>query len=322
MGDWNNRKYPLGCRSCGRSDVGHMGLGLCNRCYRSPEINKAAKEGTLVEFDFTSLVSPKDDESRADDSDWRPEGSNGEVGFDEFEDWPASSSRERRPGSFTSPVSESSDAPVAPTKKGLRGLFDKAKQVTAPKKTKVFAPETREKAPKGAGRRVSTSETMEDAWKGLGGLAMRTGHAPLGRYLQWQSVAAGEMLDQAVAGTIIDKRLLQPAVRARSRFDVIGALVGPPLIILQIERNPAQAEVLFPILKSAIRSSLPTMLPAMKKAQVREEKVAAAVAEMFPDLPAGVDPVDLILEQLFYGYTPDSPIPQPAAQESDAASAA
>jgi len=52
---WENRKYSLGCRNCGRNDTKHHGLGLCQPCYKIPEVNAAAKEGTLVEFDFTSL---------------------------------------------------------------------------------------------------------------------------------------------------------------------------------------------------------------------------------------------------------------------------
>jgi len=277
---WENRKYPLGCRSCGRNDAKHHGLGLCQNCYRDEQIKNAAKNGTLVEFVFSepAVISVDDDEM------------NNVIILPP--------TQERRPGGFdideiTPPVDEEK-----PT------LLDKLRGKK--KEPRPSAPVTKEKRPKGAQRRVSTADTLTDLWGGLGGVATRLGHAPVGRYLQWQGTAAGEMLDEALAGTIVDRKLFQPAVRARGRLDIAVALLGPPVLILQIERNPAQAEMLLPMLKSAIRSSLPTMLPAMKKAAAREDKVNAAVKEMFPDLPEGVDPVDEVINQLFFGYVPNT----------------
>jgi len=174
--------------------------------------------------------------------------------------------------------------------------------------------ETKEQRPKGPHRgRLSTAPTIEDGWTALGGLAQRSrGHAPLGRYLQWQAPAAGEMLDDAVKGTMVDRRILQPVVKARGRLDLVVAVMGPPAVILAIEQNPARAPALVPLLRTAIRSSLPTMLPAMKKAQAREAKVDDAVREMFPDLPPDVDPVDLVISQLFEGYDFTAQQPPPA----------
>jgi len=167
---------------------------------------------------------------------------------------------------------------------------------------------------------MSTAPTIEDGWTALGGMAQRTrGHAPLGRYLTWQAPAAGEMLDDAVKGTIVDRRVLQPVVKARGRLDLVVAVLGPPAVILAITQNPARAPALVPMLRTAIRSSLPTMLPAMKRAQAREAKVDEAVREMFPDIPEGVDPVDLVISQLFEGYdfTAPAPPPEPADVGAD-----
>jgi hypothetical protein len=207
---------------------------------------------------------------------------------------------ERRPGSFGTTVSDPvTDVPPVSTG---GGFFKKKKPTGTPFVTK-------EKAPKPAGRRVSTAGTIEDLWQGLGGVAVRTGrYAPLGRYLQWQSPAAGELLDQALAGSVIDKKLLQPGVKARGRLDVVASIMGPPALIIAVQRNPERAEMLIPALKSAIRGSLPTLLPAMKKAQAREDKVNNAVREFFPDMPEGVDPVDVVIEQLFYGFTWEEPV--------------
>ena len=272
---WSNRKYPNGCRNCGQTEKKHVGFGLCQNCYRDLDIREAARNDTLVEL--ATVVEPIVEET-----------------IEENE--PSPSHQERRPGSFSSPVSETDGVPGGSEPKKR---FSWGKKEPRPD---GGAPKTAERAPKGAGRRVSVADTLEDVWTGIGGLAVRTNHAPLGRYLQWQAPAAGQLLDEVVAGTVVDKKLLQPAVKARGRLDVVIALLAPPGIIMAIERNPQNAQVLLPALKSALRSSLPTLLPAMKKAAAREQKVNEAIADMFPDMPEGVDPIDLVIEQLFNGY--------------------
>jgi len=178
----------------------------------------------------------------------------------------------------------------------------------------------REKKPTaGKGRRVSTADTIADVYSGLGGIAIRTGtHIPLGRCMQWQAPMAGEMLDDALAGTIIDKVALQKVAKARGRYDLLGAVFGPPLLVLAIERNPQNAETLMPMLAASIRHSLPLMVPAIKKAKARERAVAEATAELFaddPDFLDGTDPVAYVLEQMFAGWIPPSaPPPQGTPQ--------
>lgn len=179
-------------------------------------------------------------------------------------------------------------------------------------------PTTRERRPatgKG-GRRESGAETISDAWSALGSMAIRTGsHAPLGRCMQWQAPVAGEMLDEAIKGSIVDKMALQRVVKGRQRFDVLGAVFGPPLLVLAIERNPQNAQTLMPMLASSIRHSLPLMVPAIKKAKERERKVQEATALLFeddPDFPKGVDPVEYILQMMFEGWiAPEPPQPEP-----------
>ena len=294
---WRNRKYPDGCRSCGQTEKKHVGLGLCQNCYRDPDVQAAAREGTLEE---PATV----DTPLLDDDDLLPEFYDDIIEPTEDDIF---SSGERRPGSITSPVSEQDG--VTPPPKGIGSLFGKKKLKSEP--GTPFTKKTSEKAPKAPGRRVSTAETVEDVWTAIGGVAQRTGrHLPLGRYLQWQAPAAGEMIDQALAGSFVDRRFLQPAVKTRGRLDVLAAVIGPPAIILAIEQNPDRANQLLPLLKSAIRSSLPTLLPAMKKAQAREDKVNKAVSELFgDDFPPGVDPVDVVLEQMFGGWIPPTPEP-------------
>lgn len=315
---WSNRKYPNGCRSCGQTRSKHVGLGLCQNCYRNAEIKEAAKNGTLEDI-YPVGDSFTKEEGRAevmgDNASIRAEVDDDGERLSDPEEVVSTSPGERRPGSSTNapagdPVSDSSPGPK------LSGFFKKKKAPTGP----AFTAPTREKQPRVAGRRQTTAGTIEDIWSGVGGLAQRSGFVPLGRYMAWQAPAAGELLDQAVAGTVIDRKFLQPAVKARGRLDVVGAIMGPPALIIAIQRNPERAEMLLPALRSAIRGSLPTLLPAMKKAQAREEKINQAIRDYLPegmDLPEGVDPVDMVIAQMFDGWVPqyesnigDAPTPE------------
>ena len=250
------------------------------------------------------------------------------LGGDQAPDEVVSQSRgERRPGaaSFASHAgTEPRDAP-----RGFRSWKDRLLGSKEPRAPREPAKPTREHRPYRPAKRVSTAETIGDVWTAGGGLLGRTGHVPLGRYMQWQAPAAGEMLDEAVAGTLIDKKFLQPAVKARGRLDLLIAVMGPPAVILQIERSPQLFHLddqgnlthpLLPILKTSIRSSLPTMLPAMRKAQAKEQKVNEAVREMFPDMPEGVDPVNMVIAEMFAGYAfaQAPPAPQTEPQEATA----
>jgi len=125
--------------------------------------------------------------------------------------------------------------------------------------------------------------------------------------MQWQAPVAGEMLDEAVKGSIVDKVALQRIVKARGRFDLVGAVFGPPLLVLAIERNPQQVKTLMPILAAQIRRSLPLMVPAIKKAQAKEKAVMEATELLFEDDPnwkPGTDPVEYILNLMFAGWVP------------------
>ena len=222
---------------------------------------------------------------------------------------------EHRPGGSGS----SSSPQVGAQGEPKRGLFDRLKR-----KDKAAAEDT-PKPPKrtkqaGArvGRRASAADTLADVWSGVGSLAIRSGqHAPLGRCLQFQAPVAGEMLDEAVKGSFIDKLVLQPVVKGRGRFDLLGAVLGPPLIVLAIERNPEQIDALMPMLRSSVRASLPLMVPAIKKVQEKERRAAEAAAELFPDLAPGEDPVDGIIAMMFADWTPQAREPEPQDTQTE-----
>jgi hypothetical protein len=318
MAEWRSKKYPDGCRHCGTLQRVHLGRGLCSKCYQiegirdlyDPAVERQDDGMEAYEAELEGGLSElqADPDALAVDR--------GAVGENPAEPLAGGPSEATTPGERAPGSGSSSPGPGAPPgkKKGLRGLFGSKKATQeAPPQT---ATQKKPKVPRGIGKRVSAADTIGDAWAGLGGLAIRSGrHVPLGRYMQFSSAVTGELLDDAAKGTFVDRIVLQPVAKGRGRFDALAAVFGPPAVILAMERDPSRAEVLIPVLKAQIRSALPMMVPAIKKVQEKERKAAEAAAELFPDLPEGVDPADAIIAMLFDGWTP----PAPSAPEPDVA---
>jgi hypothetical protein len=185
------------------------------------------------------------------------------------------------------------------------------------------APKTKEKRPGGGSLRgrVSAADTISDVWAAGGTLATRSPkHVPLGRYMQWQAPVAGEMLDEAVKGSIVDKLVLQRVVKARGRLDLTAGILLPPLLIFMIESNPQLMPTLGPILESQIRASLPLMVPAIKKMKKKQADMQAAAEELFegdPDFNPNEDPVTQILNMIFTGWDPSAGVTVPPVVDVD-----
>ena len=307
------------CLVCHRDGVAIYAKGLCRTHYLKDL--RMRKDGTTDEERSMEAAGESSDLlSEADPV--VPVLGNQQGAGSSVNDSPYMVSGEQRPGAGVGTPSSPAQgaagqetAPKAPEGR-LRKLFLKKD------KPKVSVPgaspsSTKERRPSSGGRqrRESAAETISDGWAALGGVAIRTGtHAPLGRCMQWQAPVAGEMLDDALKGSIVDKMALQRVVKGRQRFDLLGAVLGPPLLVLAIERNPDAAKSLMPMLASSIRHSLPLMVPAIKKAKERERKVAEATALLFeddPDFPAGEDPVAYILSMMFEGWVPPQPQAEP-----------
>lgn len=81
--------------------------------------------------------------------------------------------------------------------------------------------------------RVSTERLVERVWDGLA-RSMQPVNLPVSRCLAWQAPTAGAILDEAVKDTVID-RALQPLARAEERLEKVGALVGPPVLVMALQ---------------------------------------------------------------------------------------
>ncbi len=233
-------------------------------------------------------------------------------------DVPEVTERERNP--FDAPTGEvrpgSQPGPATPRKWWQRKTRDAQ---TSP------SGHPRERSPRRSGtftgRRLPAADFLGDVYGGVGSLVGRaTPYRATARALSANAPVAGYMLDDAVKGTVIDRVVVQPGVRVQQKYSQVSGLFEVPVLVFLAEQemmkgdeaNRQKIEGLVMMLKSAIRRSLPAMVPALKKLREDEKKIAEAVAELYPDLPEGTDPVDAILAEWFAAEPEPQPMPEEA----------
>lgn len=282
-----SREFKEGeaCVKCGTTSGKHMGRGLCSPCYQKERRNfmktNEIESEQVSEIEFPVLPDGEFVENLETD--------------------------EIRPGLQTDPSTTQGGSSFESNPE--ESIADKAKNFFGfgTKKTETKTTfKTNEKRPKAPTKRVSGAQSIADGWNAIGGIISRSPrHRPSGILLQWQSAAAGEIIDEAIKDTAIDRMLIQKAVKARGRFDLIGSVLLPPALVFAIEMNPERAPMLIPMLESSLRNSLPHMVPAIKKARKREEEQQNAIRELFPDLPEGIDPIQELIQEMFAGWYPE-----------------
>lgn len=277
------------CVICGTTTGKTLGRGACSACYQK-ERRKHLKENAVE----SEQVSPPEFPVITD-----------EEFTEDFE------TEESVPGLVSDPstyLEQTSENPFP-----NESLTDKAKNFLGlgagkPKVTKPLF-QTNEVSPALKNKkRESASGIIADSFNGIGGFISRNPrHRPSGILLQWQSDAAGEILDEAVKDTFIDRLLLQKAVKGKGKFDQVGAILIPPAIVFAIEMNPNRLPQLLPLLESSLRNSLPQMAKGIKKARKKKEDQEKAIAELFPELPEGQDPIQTLMEEMFAGWYSSNP---------------
>lgn len=184
-----------------------------------------------------------------------------------------------------------------PAKEAKRRWFKRSGTTSAPKK-----------APAKRKARVSTAELVSQGWAGAASSVMRW-DVPVGRVLMFQAPVAGDVMDEQIAGTFVD-RLIQPLARNYDKFTAAGAMVGVPVCVAMLERKPELQPVLMPTLRSMIHPMLVAMAKGAKKVQRRQEEEAEALAELAEFLPPelmaeltadGKSPVDGLIDLIFAG---------------------
>lgn len=162
--------------------------------------------------------------------------------------------------------------------------------------------------------RVNTAGFFTEAWTGVGNLVVRS-DVPVGRVLLFQAPCVGDIIDEEISGTAADK-LIQPVVRWWEKGSTIGALVGVPIVVAMIERQPERQALLVPMLRSMMGPMLVQMAKGAKKAKKRQEAEMAAIEDLDDFLPPEMvaemkrtnkSPADFLIEMIFA----DMPTPTP-----------
>lgn len=186
---------------------------------------------------------------------------------------------------------------------------------------------SRERRPKV--RRTPAVDILSGGWGLIGTGLIRTGlDVPVGQCLQYQAPIAGDVLDRVLAGTAVDRAVLQPIARHREEAEVLSALAGLPVLIFMYERaNDELRAVLEPFLAEAIRAHLTAMVPVIRKKQARDRELAKVVDELRADgqLPDGVASVDDAVNAVFasiFATREETTAPAPAAPANNGATTA
>ena len=212
---------------------------------------------------------------------------------------------ERRP--------EASKPPERP-RRGLGGLFPHVRSEKPTDGPREASPEKRPTTPKP--RRVSTQDFWGDGVEGVASLVMRTGYVPMGRAMVWSSPVAGEIIEDATKGTLVDK-VVQPVVRNAEKWQDLFDLIGFWAAIGMAQAQPEKAPMALMFARKRLVNLLPKIAANMAKQRKKERAAAEAIQTLLPELEGlelGDDPIQGLIEMLFAApeQPPAPPQPEPA----------
>ena len=121
-------------------------------------------------------------------------------------------------------------------------------------------------------KRHSCAHLLAPLW---GQLARLAPSLPAQRAMAWQAPGAGQVLDQALAGTTVDRWVLQKVVGQESKYRPALDLLSLPVMLAVAERNPSMLPVLLPALRSLVRSNLDAVLSAKAVKKAEDSKLRA-----------------------------------------------
>jgi hypothetical protein len=175
----------------------------------------------------------------------------------------------------------------------------KAKAVANLPKSAVAAKATPEPKPKA---RKPAGENLALLVSGGAQLAASSGHIPLAQALAFEAPAAGQAIDTAIAGSFIDRKIVQPITGGAEKWEAVGACLTLPLMVHLISVYPQMQGPLLPHLRRAVEDVLVLSVPTIRKRVEKDRKLAEALEELghldktIADDP---DPVGSILEGFF-----------------------
>lgn len=122
--------------------------------------------------------------------------------------------------------------------------------------------------------RIPVTKLAGSAWKGGARLAAYVS-VPVSRTLELEAGLAGQVLEDTVRGTFID-RFLQPLAHAQDKARGLSAIMAPPALVLAIEACQGLPED-----KRQMR--LAVLLPLLEQSLIVQAKVSGERAELLQE---------------------------------------
>ena len=157
-------------------------------------------------------------------------------------------------------------------------------------------PEPKAKARKPAGENLSLLVS------GGAQFAAKSGYVPLANALMFEAPAAGQAIDLAIAGTFVDRKIVQPLVGGAEKWEALGAVITLPVMVHLISVYPGLQSAFEPQLRRAAEEILILSVPTIRKKVERDRKVVDALAELGhldAAIAADPDPIGSIIGGFF-----------------------
>ena len=192
-----------------------------------------------------------------------------------------------------------------------RGLHEKRDHNEEWLKAKATGEKPKKKAAKKApaarpvgaakGKRIAAGESIAQAVSLASQLVVRV-DGPMGRALHFSAPATGEAIDELIAGTVVDRVVVQKFAGAADRWEKVGGVIAFPILIALVSRNLE----LFPVLEDQLRSAtvdvITASIPTLEKKRNREKKAADSLrrlGEVDARFANSDDPILLFLQDIF-----------------------
>jgi hypothetical protein len=150
-------------------------------------------------------------------------------------------------------------------------------------------------------KRIPVSESVTRNLGRLSKMVVRV-DVPLGRALQFSAPATGSAVDEVVAGTYVDRKVIQPLAGYADKWEKFGGVIAFPVMIALCSRNPEMFPLLEDDLRDATLDVLIASIPTFEKRAVREKKAVDALrrlGQVDARYATTDDPIGLILRDIF-----------------------
>ena len=150
-------------------------------------------------------------------------------------------------------------------------------------------------------KRISAADAIAT---NLGRIAKIVAQAdlPLGRALTFSAPATGVAVDELVAGTVVDRVVVQKFAGLSDKWDKLSGAFAFPVLVAIVSRNPALYDVLESEMRDAALDVIIGSIPSLEKQKVRERKAVDALrrlGQVDERYATAVDPLGLFIKDIF-----------------------